>query len=205
MEHLDYNQQQYWGIDSQTPYQSPIKIKKSETSNKKHQAIKINFDSPILYEDRPVGEQFLLQGSMLFEDKLWQLERFHFHDGAEHLIDGLRHDMEMHFVFHYEEKILVVALFGNVNPSSEINIAALFNEQTDMSFLNHLLPEKSNYFSYLGTLTTPPLGENIRWIILENAIDVSNTDVNTLHEHYPNNYRDIQPLNSRIIDYFIVD
>ena len=50
--------------------------------------------------------------------------------------------------------------------------------------LYNLIPEledlsKASFYSYKGSLTTPPCYESVRWIVLKTPIDASKKDVRT--------------------------
>jgi diphthamide synthase (EF-2-diphthine--ammonia ligase) len=64
-----------------------------------------------------------------------------------------------------------------------------------------LLPRKLGYYHYLGSLTTPPLTQNVEWYVLKQPVSLSAEQLATLRKHYPRNNRSIQPLNGRpVID-----
>ncbi|AFT81031.1 carbonic anhydrase family protein [Leuconostoc carnosum] len=197
MQHLDYSQQKDWYQADDTPFQSPIAINTSQTLPETKSDLTVKFHDRTQYQDRVVGEQFLVQGELVVNGETWQLERFHFHDGAEHLIDNVRHDAEIHFVYHKNDDTLVLAIFGDVATGANTHIPDIFTGEIDAKLLADLLPPHHDYFHYVGSLTTPPLGENISWLILAEPIALSTVDLAILHDRYPNNYRDIQDVAGR--------
>jgi carbonic anhydrase len=62
-----------------------------------------------------------------------------------------------------------------------------------------LLPVERAYYHYMGSLTTPPCSEGVRWLVLKNPVYVSKNQVNTFKKLFPANYRPVMPLNSRNI------
>ncbi|XP_017071607.1 carbonic anhydrase 2 [Drosophila eugracilis] len=68
-----------------------------------------------------------------------------------------------------------------------------------------------SYFSYTGSLTTPPCSEEVTWIDFVTPIDITEKQLNafrllTAHDdHLKNNFRPIQPLNDRILYKNIVE
>ena len=66
----------------------------------------------------------------------------------------------------------------------------------------------TRYYTYSGSLTTPPCSEPVRWFVLKDPVNVSDFSVGELHHlvslfpnygGYPNNNRPVQPLNGREI------
>ncbi|XP_054993563.1 carbonic anhydrase 6 [Sorex araneus] len=153
--------------------------------------------------------------------------------GSEHTVDGKRHVAEVHVV-HYNSKYPSF----NVAQSSPDGLAVLaavfkvqeYSENTYYSnFISHLqeirypgqstvlksldimdmLPENlENYYTYQGSLTTPPCTENVLWFLLKDTVQVSKAQIfkleNTLLDHnnktLHNDYRMTQPLYERVVE-----
>lgn len=198
MQHLDYKQQNTWRQADDTPFQSPIDIQQQQSKPVMASAMTLTFRGQTTYDDRIVGEQFLVNGTLQLDGETWQLERFHFHDGAEHLMDGQRHDAEIHFVFLQGERVLVLAVFADVIADAPATpIQAILNGSVAAQTLVALLPTDRAYYRYVGSLTTPPLGQDVTWLVLANPIAMTATDAALLHARYPENYRDVQDLAGR--------
>jgi carbonic anhydrase len=60
-----------------------------------------------------------------------------------------------------------------------------------------LLPRDRRYFTYSGSLTTPPCTEGVRWFVMKNPAAVSILQVSTFSKLYMANARPVQPLNKR--------
>lgn len=198
MQHLDYKQQNTWRQADDTQFQSPIDIQQQQSKPVMASAMTLTFRGQTTYDDRIVGEQFLVNGTLQLDGETWQLERFHFHDGAEHLMDGQRHDAEIHFVFLQGERVLVLAVFADVTADAPATpIQAILNGSVAAQTLVALLPTDRAYYRYVGSLTTPPLGQDVTWLVLANPIAMTATDAALLHARYPENYRDVQDLAGR--------
>ena len=66
--------------------------------------------------------------------------------------------------------------------------------------LSTLFPKNNDFYSYGGSLTTPPCTENVNWVIFKEPIIVSVEEVIKLKNNMPkDNYRNEQPLNNRLI------
>lgn len=80
----------------------------------------------------------------------------------------------------------------------KVSLYNLISELEDLS--------KASFYSYKGSLTTPPCYESVRWIVLKTPIDASKKDLRAMrrlrdHEEHSicNNFRLPQPLNGRIV------
>ena len=69
----------------------------------------------------------------------------------------------------------------------------------DLINIEDLLPNNFEYYTYRGSLTTPPCSQIATWIILKNAVEASEDQIRNIRDIIGNNYRPIQPLNGRII------
>lgn len=60
-----------------------------------------------------------------------------------------------------------------------------------------LLPDDRSHRCYIGSLTTPPLTENIEWYVLAEHVALSHDGMQALHERYPHDNRKVQPMYDR--------
>jgi carbonic anhydrase len=147
---------------------------------------------------------------VLNEDK-FELLQIHFHEPSEHTINGIRYPIEVHFVHLNKEnnELMVLAIFGKEGVNNEffaflesyLPIQVGDTKSIGVSFdLNTSLPDNLEYYNYEGSLTTPPCTENVHWYVFKSPITLSVEQVKELQELMPlNNYRNEQPINSRII------
>lgn len=206
MQRLDYSKQDQWEkLDSN---QSPINLE--QTIAKKYswskQPLKINFgDSPLEKKLKDTGDQFFLDGTLQLGKKHYLFERMHFHDGSEHFLETKQFDCELHFVAKAKnDSLLVLAILGNVVSQNNIsnNLERVLDTQISAKIFNQILSKKLSYFEYKGSLTTPPLLSNVTWIILTQPIAISQNFLDMLHSDFPNNHRELQPVNNREINYY---
>uniref|UniRef100_A0A8C7F466 Carbonic anhydrase n=2 Tax=Oncorhynchus kisutch TaxID=8019 RepID=A0A8C7F466_ONCKI len=131
----------------------------------------------------------------------YRLKQFHFHWGAsddrgsEHTVAGTKYAAELHLV-HWNTKypsfgdaasksdgLAVVGVFlrvGNENANLQKVLDAfdaIKAKGKQTSFENFdptiLLPKSLDYWTYDGSLTTPPLLESVTWIVCKESISVS--------------------------------
>ncbi len=140
----------------------------------------------------------------------WELVQFHFHKPSEESIDGKRSAMVAHLVHKDADgRLAVVAVLltsGAVNPM----VAALWNNWPPQKGAEvtaqgvaidaaDLLPADRGYYTFSGSLTTPPCSEGVTWFVLKNPSAVSAGEIARFGRAYPMNARPLQPLNGRVI------
>lgn len=145
-----------------------------------------------------------------YKNECFNLKQIHFHESSEHTIDGVRYPLVIHMVHaNSTGEYLVLAIMAKEGKTSipfEFLESFLPLEKGEVKKinkpfnLNHNLPLNRGYYSYTGSLTTPPCTEGVKWFIFKEPITISVEQVNILKTLMPvNNYRKEQPLNGRKI------
>jgi len=65
--------------------------------------------------------------------------------------------------------------------------------------VSDLLPADRGYFTFAGSLTTPPCSEGVTWYVLKTQSSLSVEQLATFAKIYPSNARPIQPSGNREI------
>ncbi|XP_070604097.1 carbonic anhydrase 2-like [Erythrolamprus reginae] len=186
----------------------------------------------VVFDDS--GDKCVLKGGPV--EGIYKLKQFHIHwgscegQGSEHTVDGVKYDAELHLV-HWNTKygtfeeavkhpdgLAVVGVFlkvGNPCPGLQKVVDALGSikhKEKEVNFTNFdpsgLLPASLDYWTYPGSLTTPPLLECVIWIVLKAPLSVSKEQINKIRclcfnkENEPqcsmvDNWRPCQPLKTR--------
>jgi carbonic anhydrase len=139
-----------------------------------------------------------------------ELKQFHFHSPSEHTIEGKSFAMELHFV-HVDESgaILVVGVMideGDEHPVLKKlwsfmpqNVGETSEKPIGIEETN-LLPPTREYFTYGGSLTTPPCSEGVKWLVLKTPIEASAEQIATFKGRVGEaTNRPVQPHNARLI------
>ncbi|XP_061670976.1 carbonic anhydrase 7 isoform X1 [Syngnathoides biaculeatus] len=196
-------------------------------SNNGHSVV-VDFDDT---DDRSV-----IQGGPL--DNPYRLKQFHFHwggkgcHGSEHTVAGHCYASELHLVHWNAVKyktfgeaaaapdgLTVLGLFLEIGEehgwlhmiTDALYMVKFKGSVTDFKSFNPkcLLPSSLQYWTYLGSLTTPPLFESVIWIILKEPITVSERQLAKFRMllftgedegqriRMENNFRTPQPLKDR--------
>ncbi|MCB1175242.1 MAG: carbonic anhydrase family protein, partial [Leptospiraceae bacterium] len=110
------------------------------------------------------------------QDREFKLLQFHFHTPSENLVDGSPYPAEIHFVHKDAQgSLAVIALFvseGKENPLIKKiwqHLPAKEGPAADQALEfnpRDLLPQRSAYYYFQGSLTTPPCSEGVHWQVL---------------------------------------
>ena len=139
----------------------------------------------------------------------YELTQLHFHRPAEDRINGKSYYMEMHLVHKdMENHLAVIAVLlekGTEQPLIQTlwnNLPLEVNQDVapDVAInLNGLLPENRSYWTYMGSLTTPPCTEDVLWMVFKQPVQISAEQIAIFSRLYRNNARPVQWGNNRII------
>lgn len=190
--------------------QSPIDIR---------EGIRVDLE-PIKFDYRPSQFRIVDNGhtiqvnvgegsGMSVMGRNYQLLQFHFHRPAEERVNGKAFDMVIHLVHKDDEgRLAVIAVLlekGSEHPivqtlwnnmPLEVNQDVAPAESID---INGLLPENRAYYTYMGSLTTPPCTEDVLWMVFKQPLQLSADQVAIFSRLYRNNARPIQPSNGRLV------
>ena len=190
--------------------QSPIDIRSG---------VRVDLE-PIQFDYRPTGFRVVDNGhtiqvnvgggnSIEVQGRRYDLLQFHFHRPSEERIDGRQFDMVAHLVHKDPEgRLAVVAVLldrGSAHPlvqtvwnnlPLEKNTEVAAGTSLDMT---NLLPADRRYFTYMGSLTTPPCSEGVLWMVMQQPVPIAVDQVNVFSRLYPMNARPIQSASGRLI------
>ena len=65
--------------------------------------------------------------------------------------------------------------------------------------LGEFLPQHRGYYTFDGSLTTPPCTEHVRWFVLKSPVQASAAQVQQFAARYPHDARPVQALNDRTV------
>lgn len=212
----------YWGTLSEQfatcgvgTQQSPINIVSGEAKKADLKPIAFNYLAAIPLQIQNNGHTIYVAvpngGNINVAGETYNLEQFHFHAPSEHQIDGKAADIELHFVHKNKDKkpAVVGVLFNQgetANPALEKIWSMLPKEKGDLQKTeveinpNELLPLDQSYYTYSGSLTVPPCGEGVTWLVLKNPVSISAKQAETFKQIYADNARPVQPLNDRSVE-----
>ncbi|MBX3645576.1 MAG: carbonic anhydrase family protein [Rubrivivax sp.] len=141
--------------------------------------------------------------------KRYALQQFHFHRPSEERIDGRQFEMDVHLVHRDAEgRLAVVAVLlerGAAQPLLQTvwnNLPLEKHEETAARVPldpGQLLPADPRYYTYMGSLTTPPCSEGVLWLVMQQPVTVSAQQIDIFARLYPKNARPLQQAAGRTI------
>ncbi len=163
----------------------------------------INNGHTIQVEVRPGS--FILHGGARYE-----LVQFHFHTPSEERINGRVFDMVAHLVHKSAQgRLAVVAVLltaGREQPmlqqiwNAMPGTANSTRERLDILInARQLLPADPGFYSFMGSLTTPPCTEGVQWLVMKTPVEISREQIGHFAALYPMNARPLQPGNDRLV------
>ncbi len=191
--------------------QSPIDIKSATSAKLPELQIKYQ-SSPLRIINNGHTIQVNYQpGSIIkLDGKTYELLQFHFHLPSEHRVDGKAFPMELHLVHRNKNgSLAVIGIFlkkGQENkalqaiwqtmPKQKSSETTIPNVQINAS---ELLPKSRKLYRYYGSLTTPPCSEIVTWIVYQEPVEISATQIKEFSQIFPMNSRPIQQRNRRFL------
>lgn len=189
--------------------QSPIDISGAQTTNLpaiqfdyKADSLEILNNGHTIQVNRAAGSGISVGGEK------YELLQFHFHSPSENIVDGKPFPMEMHLV-HKSAKgqLAVVGVFFKTGAKNAVLDQAWSHmphhagdkKKAGSVSINaaDLLPADRGYYSFEGSLTTPPCSEGVKWMVLKAPIEASKKQIEQFTQVIGANARPVQPLHDR--------
>ena len=207
-----------WG-DMKTEYaacksgtrQSPIDIRNPVIGevepirfNYEPSALKVTNNGHTIQVDYAPGSHIRFGGAR------YELVQFHFHTPSEERINGRAFDMVAHLVHKNAQGRLAVVAVLLTAGAEQKTIQTIWNampglpsatrERLDVTInAADLLPADQTYYSFMGSLTTPPCTEGVQWLVMKNPVEISRDQISHFTALYPMNARPLQAQNDRLI------
>ncbi len=194
--------------------QSPINLKWRKPV--KEQPITFNYSASLwsLIDDgSTLRVNFSKNNKFVINGSEYELSHIQFKSPSEHKLSKRGFPLEMQMVHRTSQgEVAIVSVFfkdgSPYSPASELfkRWPQQVGIQTPVpdSLLNpaDFLPQRLSYYEYMGSLTTPPCSENVRWVILNTPLEMSMDQLTNYRKRYSNTNRPIQPTaGRRVINY----
>jgi carbonic anhydrase len=143
----------------------------------------------------------------------YDLLQLHAHAPSEHTVNGKAFPLEIHFVHATPSgklAVLGVLVRQGIAPNAEFQkildnapavASTTVNTPANVS-INPLalVPANKKFYTYAGSLTTPPCTEGVNWYVLRTSIVASKAQILAFKTLYSGNARGVQNANGRIVE-----
>jgi carbonic anhydrase len=194
--------------------QSPIDIRGARL-NKTLQPIEFHYIAgPVKVEND--GRMIIVQvnpGSYIVADGArYDLKQFEFHHPSEEAVNGKLTDLGVELIHQGADgKMAIIDIRLAMDRGSPNAVLATLwphlpkkagkTEQiSEMVNPGGFLPADRGYWTYLGSLTTPPCTEGVRWFVFENEISLSLEQLRAFEMLFRMNSRPLQDTHGRRIE-----
>jgi carbonic anhydrase len=142
----------------------------------------------------------------------YELIEFSFHRPGEEAVKGKLADMDVQLLHRSKDgKLAMVAVRLIEDPSNpNATLATLWahlpktagasEKVTEMVNLGGFLPADRGYWTYMGSLTTPPCTEGVRWFVFEQELGLSREQLRAFTALFRMNSRGVQDPRGRRIE-----
>ncbi|MDD5211120.1 MAG: carbonic anhydrase family protein [Sulfuricurvum sp.] len=134
----------------------------------------------------------------------YKLVQFHFHGKSEEKINGKQSDLVAHMVHKSAfGNLLVIGVLFNEGKTANAMLDTVIKGVGTSGTMNPaaLLPKDTeHYFHFMGSLTTPPCSENVKWYVMKEAQSATKEQITAMRKYYDHNYRPTQELNGRKVE-----
>ncbi len=147
--------------------------------------------------------------TITLQNRSYELTQFHFHRPSEERINGKGFEMVIHLEHKDTEgKLAVVAVLlergraQNMIQTVWNNLPLEKNDTVTPSIVLNVadvLPARRDYFTYMGSQTTPPCNEGVLWMVMKEPVQASPAQMAIFSRLYPANARPVQPNAGRVV------
>jgi len=170
--------------------QSPVDLGKQRV----YPHLKVNYDAAttgqIFNNGHTIEVETEGNNTLWLDGKPYELAQFHFHTASEHRVKGRGYDMELHLVHRSDDgENAVIGVFLKRGDSSGalapifMSLPEIGGELNTMEELADpfdplsFLPASRKHYRYLGSLTTPPCTEGVKWVVMLKPVTVLDEDM----------------------------
>lgn len=199
---------------SQGHEQSPIDIRGAHL-NKKLQPIEFHYIAGAVTLEN-TGRTIVVhvgRGSYIVVDGVrYDLQELDFHHPSEEAFNGKLTEMDVHLMHKSADGKMVAIAVRIVedrgSPNAVLSMlwphlpktAGATEKVTDMLNAGGLLPADRGYWTYMGSLSTPPCTEGVRWFVFESELTLSRDQLLTFTAIFKMNSRSLQDRHGRRIE-----
>lgn len=209
-----YSNPSQWSGSCQTgTKQSPINIVSNSAVVNSSASFNL-YDTELHYEKvfnngHSIETEAVKANSISIGGKDYKFKQLHVHTPSEHTVDGVAAEMEIHLVHTTDagEVAVIGLLFNSGTENSWLSfvwqkLSGLTTKNSEIAIshsakFSNILPIDNRYYSYEGSLTTPPCTESVKWFVYSSIIQQSSANISAIKKIIGSSARPTQNLNGR--------
>jgi len=143
------------------------------------------------------------------QNRMFELQQFHFHRPSGDRINGKTYEMVVHLVHRDAEgrQAILALMLERGTPQATIQTVwnnlplEKFDTMSPSILLDpmEMVPTRRDYYTYMGSMEQPPCSENVLWLVMKQPVQASAAQMALFSRLYPLNARPVQATNGRII------
>jgi len=190
--------------------QSPINVTQVHPAG--FSLIQFNYEpTPLSVENNghTIKVNYSGESHIMIDGERHKLVQFHFHSPSENAANGEPFDLVAHLVHANDAGGLAVVAVMFSQGAENAALKKIWRdmpasagesvEKRDDINAADLLPDDHTYYHFMGSLTTPPCTEGVRWYVLERPVSVGEKQLAEFRKLYHGNVRPVQRLNGRSV------
>ena len=143
------------------------------------------------------------------QNRMFELQQFHFHRPSGDRINGKTYEMVVHLVHRDAEgrQAILALMLERGTPQATIQTVwnnlplEKFDTMSPSILLDpmEMVPTRRDYYTYMGSMEQPPCSEDVLWLVMKQPVQASAAQMALFSRLYPLNARPVQATNGRII------
>ena len=163
----------------------------------------------LILSDHGLRGEYPLGSYIRLGEQRYELTHYPLHTPSEHHLDGFAYPMEVQL--HHRDGdghrvvLSIIVQEGKTNPHLATLLQNIPQQRDKLQVFEQVnfnpvrfLPQNKRFYRYVGSMTTPPCQEGVVWLVFQQPIDASVSQLVQLHELMGDNVRPLQPLNGRL-------
>jgi len=198
--------------------QSPIDIDIGNAVNVHSDPLSLKFTSQSQVKRENNGHSIEVHGdfaNLTLSVGSFAASQFHFHSPSENTVGGESFPLEMHIVMADAKQSLVVVSVLFEEGAENTCLAQTLDNEPETGCDDELAAVdltdcftsvmEGDYWSFDGSLTTPPCSEGVKWNVMHKTATISSAQLAAFQAKYTGNNRPTRPLNGRKITHNVVN
>jgi carbonic anhydrase len=163
----------------------------------------------LILSDHGLRGEYPLGSYIRLGEQRYEFTHYTLHTPSEHHLDGFAYPMEIQLHHRdgdgHQVVLSVIVQEGKANPHLTTLLQNIPKQRDKLEVFEpvnfnpvRFLPQNKRFYRYVGSMTTPPCQEGVVWLVFQQPIDASVSQLVQFQQLMGENVRPLQPLNGRL-------